>query len=73
MKQLYLLIIRQICLMSQMTLKKINWLFLLSPIDTGVTKLTQFSFICLKEKNDALLFFNFSFKQENKHADGVFI
>ena len=57
--------------MSQVTLKKIKSLFCLSPIDTGVKK--YIVFICLEEEENAHVFFNFSFKQENNHGYGMFI
>ena len=51
MKQFFLSMIWQIHLISQVTFKKINWLFFLSPTDTGVKKLNSFhSFIWKKKK-----------------------
>ena len=58
---------------SKRHLKRLtDWVFL-SSTDIGVKKLTKFSFIQLEEKKDAHVFFNSSFKQENNHADGVFL
>ena len=63
MKQFYLLMIWQIHLMSQKTFKKINWLFLLSPIDTDVKNLRSFHSSLVWKKNKVHVCLNLKLKE----------